>query len=64
MNKRWQGGLSPFDGDCIVTDDLLSVEDLHSLLAVVVPGLERRYAAQTLYTFDDWHQHDALPNAA
>jgi hypothetical protein len=58
MNKRWQRGLSPFDGDCIVSDDFLSVEDLRSLLAVVVPDLESRYAAQTLYAFDDWHQHD------
>ena len=58
MNQRWQSGLSPFDGDCLVTDDLLSVEDLRSLLAVIVPALQSEYAAQTLYTFDDWHQHD------
>jgi hypothetical protein len=58
MNQRWQIGISPFDGDCLLTDDLLSVADLRLLLAVVVPELEGHYAAQTLYTFDDWHQHD------
>jgi hypothetical protein len=58
MNHRWQGGLSPFDGDCLVTDDLVSVEDLRALLALILHELEEEYAAQTLYTFDDWHQHD------
>jgi hypothetical protein len=58
MNQRWQSGLSPFDGDCLVTDDLLSVEDLRSLLGVVVPELQSENAVKTLYTFDDWHQHD------
>lgn len=58
MNQRWQSGLSPFDGDCLITDDLLLVEDLRSLLALVVAELESQYAAQTLYAFDDWHQHD------
>ena len=58
MNQRWQAGLSPFDGDCLVTDDLVSVEDLRALLAVILPELEGEYGTQTLYTFDDWHQHD------
>jgi hypothetical protein len=58
MNQRWQSGLSPFDGDCLVTDDLISVEELRQLLGVILPELERCFAAQTLYTFDDWHQHD------
>jgi hypothetical protein len=59
MNQRWQTGLSPFDGDCLVViDDVLSVEDLRSLLAVVVRELKGQYDAQALYTFDDWHQHD------
>ncbi len=58
MNERWKRGLSPFDGDCLVTDDLLSVEDLRSLFTTVVSRLEQLYGAQRLYTFDDWHQHD------
>lgn len=58
LNQRWQSGLSPFDGDCFVTDDFLSVEELRQLLGVILPELERGYTAQTLYTFDDWHQHD------
>jgi hypothetical protein len=58
MNQRWQSRLSPFDGDCLVSDDLVSVEELRELLGVILPELERDYAAQALYTFDDWHQHD------
>jgi hypothetical protein len=58
MNQRWQAGLSPFDGDCLITGDLVSVEDLRALLAGILSTLERDYGAQTLYTFDDWHQHD------
>jgi hypothetical protein len=58
MNQRWQSGLSPFDGDCLVTDDLISVEELRQLLDVILLELESGFAAQTLYTFDDWHQHD------
>ena len=58
MNQRWQSGLSPFDGDCLVTDDLISVGDLCQLLGVILPELERASAPRTLYTFDDWHQHD------
>src|SRR4051812_48637239 len=58
MNQRWQSYLSPFDGDCLRTDDLISVADLASLLAAIVPALQRDFAAQVLYTFDDWHQHD------
>src|SRR5262245_39502605 len=58
MNQRWQSGLSPFDGDCLVTDDLISAEELRQLLGMMLPELERGSAAQTLYAFDDWHQHD------
>lgn len=58
MNERWQAGLSPFDGDCLVTDDLVPVEELRALLAIILPELEGEYGAQTLYAFDDWHQHD------
>jgi hypothetical protein len=56
MNE--QSGHLPFDGDCLVTDDLISAEELRQLLGVILPALERGSAAQTLYTFDDWHQHD------
>jgi hypothetical protein len=58
MNQRWQSGLSPFDGDCLVTDDVVTVEELRELLAAIVPELERGCAGQALYAFDDWHQHD------
>jgi hypothetical protein len=58
LNQHWERGLSPFDGDCLVFDDVLSVEDLRSVLSVIIPTLEGQYAAQALYTFDDWHQHD------
>jgi hypothetical protein len=58
MNQRWQSGLSPFDGDILFTDDPISVQDLQAILLVIVPELEVDYAAQNLYTFDDWHQHD------
>ena len=58
MNQRWQAGLSPFDGDCLRTDDLISVMDLGAVLAAIAPALQRDYASQELYTFDDWHQHD------
>jgi hypothetical protein len=58
MNERWQGGFSPFDGDCLATDDVTTVEELRQILAVIVPELERRCVGQPLYTFDDWHQHD------
>ncbi len=58
MNQRWQDGMSPFDGDCIRTDDLLSLDELCGLLGVVVSDLQRHYAGQTLFAFDDWHQHD------
>jgi hypothetical protein len=58
LNQRWQAGVSPFDGDCVITDDLVSVEELRALLAVILPELKGEYSAQTLYTFDDWHQHD------
>ena len=58
MNQRWQSGLFPFDGDCLVTDDAVTVEELLEFLAVIVPELERECAGQALYSFDDWHQHD------
>jgi len=58
LNQRWQSGLTPFNGDCLRTDDLISVAELASLLSAIVPVLQGDYAAQDLYTFDDWHQHD------
>jgi len=58
MNQRWQGGLSPFDGDCLISDDRITVEELRELLTVIVPELEKGCAGQALYAFDDWHQHD------
>src|SRR5262249_13797481 len=58
MNQRWQSGLSPFNGDILFADDPISVHDLRAILAVIVPELEVSYAAQSLCTFDDWHQHD------
>lgn len=60
LNLRWQSGLSPFDGDCLVTADVITVGELGRLLDVTLPELERAYAGQTLYTFDDWHQHDGF----
>src|SRR5262245_12375557 len=62
MNQRWQSGLSPFDGDIPFTDDPISVQDLRNILAVIVPELQVDYTAQSLYTFDDWHQHDGYVN--
>src|SRR5262245_31379105 len=44
MNQRWQSGIVPFDGDCLVTDDVITVEELRELLAAIVPELERRCA--------------------
>jgi hypothetical protein len=58
MNQLWQAGLSPFDGDCLITEEMISVEDLRALLAVLLPELKSGLATDTLYTFDDWHQHD------
>jgi hypothetical protein len=58
MNQRWQAGLCPFNGDSLITDSLVSVEELQALLAAILPELERNYGTQTLYVFDDWHQHD------
>jgi hypothetical protein len=58
LNQRWQSRLLPFDGDCILTDDLISVEDLRKLLGIILPELEKSCHAQSLYAFDDWHQHD------
>ena len=58
MNQRWQSALSPFNGDCLRTNDLITVADLGTLLAAILPELQREYATQELYTFDDWHQHD------
>jgi hypothetical protein len=58
MNQRWQRGLSPFNGDCLRSDDQISVADLGALLTAIIPTLQEDYASQELYTFDDWHQHD------
>jgi hypothetical protein len=58
MSQRWQSGLSPFNGDCLRTDDQISVADLGALLTAIIPALQKDYASQGLYTFDDWHQHD------
>jgi hypothetical protein len=60
MNQRWQAGLSPFDGDCLTADEPISVEDLRELLEAILPELKEETAAQTVYTFDDWHQHDGF----
>ena len=57
MIQRWRGGLSPFSGDCLRTDDLISVEELRALLSVIVLDLKNEYSDQPLYTFDDWHEH-------
>jgi hypothetical protein len=58
LKQRWQAGLAPFDGDCLVTDGSISVDNLRTLLAYVLPELKRDVAGRTLNTFDDWHQHD------
>ena len=58
MNQRWQEGLSPFDGECLTTDEMIPVEDLRSLLAVLLPELKVDLVTDRIYTFDDWHQHD------
>ncbi|HWY87231.1 MAG TPA: hypothetical protein VNX28_10930 [Gemmataceae bacterium] len=58
LNQRWQAGLPPFDGDCLVTDGMISVDNLRMLLAIVLPELKGDDGGRTLYTFDDWHQHD------
>ena len=60
MNQRWQDGLSPFDGVCLITGEPLSVEELRELLGMVVSNLQSNYTGQLLYTFDDWHQHDGF----
>jgi hypothetical protein len=62
MHRRWQTALPPFDGECIVTGESVSVEELRAILGVVVPELETGHAGQALYTFDDWHQHDGYIN--
>jgi hypothetical protein len=58
MNQCWQSGQPPFDGDCLLTPDGLSLEDLRRILLAVIAELERSFASKALYTFDDWHQHD------
>jgi hypothetical protein len=58
INERWQAGLCPFDGECLVSDEPISVEDLRTILAAIFPELQRDRAAQELFMFDDWHQHD------
>jgi hypothetical protein len=58
MNHRWQACLSPFNGDCLRANELLPVEDLRAFLAEVVRELKVHHPDQTIYAFDDWHQHD------
>ena len=60
FNERWQACLSPFDGDCLFANDLISVEDLRVLLTVIIPELQRASGSQALYTVDDWHRHDGF----
>ena len=60
LNQRWIDGLSPFNGDCFHTVDLISIDELMSLLAVILPPLVQDHGTQTLYTFADWHQHDGI----
>ena len=58
MNQRWQSGLPPFDGDCLVTRDIVTVEELRKVLSAVVQLLQMECIETALYAFDDWHQHD------
>jgi hypothetical protein len=37
---------------------MIPVKDLRALLAVVLAELKVDLATETVYTFDDWHQHD------
>lgn len=60
MNQRWHQTLSPFDGDCLLTFEAVTVAQLQQLMSTLLTGLKTIYAKQTLYTFDDWHQHDGF----
>ena len=60
LDERWRTAQPPFDGDCLVADGSLTVDELREILNVTVSVLRNRNAGLTLHSFDDWHQHDAF----
>ena len=60
LDERWRLAQPPFDGDCVVAAGSLTVDELREILNVTVCILRNRNAGLTLYSFDDWHQHDGF----
>lgn len=58
MERRWRGGLPPFDGVTVTLEDHVPLPVLRRLLLPVFDVLQARYSHAALFTFHDWHEHD------
>jgi hypothetical protein len=70
MYRRYREGLSPFDGLRVALDDSQPLSDclplpvLRQALIAVVRRLQQDRPDASLYTLQDWHEHDGFINQA
>ncbi len=48
----------PFNGHTLSPEGMMPIDKLRTLLVALIHGLQPLYCDQTLFSFDDWHQHD------
>jgi hypothetical protein len=60
LQTDFQKGATPFDGDVIITSDLLEIGSLQESLLSIVKFLHNEFSSATLLTFEDWHEHDGF----
>jgi hypothetical protein len=64
FERRWRGGLLPFDGMTLYLESLLPFSQLQPLLQAVAHSVHHGWRDQKLLTLRDWHEHDGYITAA
>ncbi len=60
FDRRWRGGLPPFDGVTLYQDDVVRLSVLRPVFIVVVEMLSARCDSDDLFRVHDWHEHDGF----
>lgn len=64
--RRWRGGLAPFNGQTValVSEDLTPLPALRLALLAIVSRLQEHWPEAALFALDDWHEHDGFVSRA
>jgi hypothetical protein len=65
LNRRWRGGLPPFDGVTVSGDGRINatfypLEVLRQVLAAIIDHLSEQYPVSQVFRLSDWHEHDGF----